>query len=259
MRLFLVIDETPFYHPDFIADFLRRAEDRVVGAGLVTKVPPKSNIEQYLRKNWRLLRLDEMARLAFRKCVMTAKNAAFPKRRGGRFYSVRAALDLFGVDHFDIEFDANKPQYLDAVRACEPDVVISSNSLIFKQELLDIPSRCCINRHSSLLPAYGGLWPVFQAYRNGELETGVSVHTMELKIDRGVVLAQRAIPIRSGDTLAELYERCFAISADVVLAALEKIRNCDLSPIGTRREPSYFSFPTPDHWNQFRDRGGRFV
>jgi methionyl-tRNA formyltransferase len=116
-----------------------------------------------------------------------------------------------------------------------------------------------VNRHSALLPAYGGLWPVFQAYRCNEQHVGVSVHVMGEKIDRGLVLAQHRIPVEETDTLFDLYRKCFAASSDVLLQALDKVRERNLTQCETDQAQSYFSFPTKEHWAEFRARGGRFI
>lgn len=259
MRLYLVIDETRFYHPDFIADLLRKTKDEVVGAALVTKILPKNSLEEYLKKNVTLLKPTEIFKLVCQRYVSAAKEKFSKPKKDGPFYSVRGVFEAFGVDYIEVEYNINQPQYLNHIRQAQPDVIISSNSLIFGKELLSLPKKCIINRHSGLLPAYGGLWPVFQAYRNGEKYTGVSVHTMEKKIDRGIVLAQKPIEISAGLTLADLYKKCFAVSADVILEALEKVRKDDLSPCTSQTNHSYFSFPTKEHWTAFRSRGGRFI
>ena len=79
MKLFLVTDETRFYHPDTIADFLRNTKDEIVGAGLVTKIPKKSNLELYLIKHWYYLRFTEMVKLVFRKCRAALKDIFIKK------------------------------------------------------------------------------------------------------------------------------------------------------------------------------------
>jgi len=139
------------------------------------------------------------------------------------------------------------------------DVIISSNPLYFGKEILSIPSKCCINRHSALLPSYGGLWPVFQAFRSGEKYVGVSVHIMDKKIDAGCVLSYKKIEIGKGDSLADLYEKCFDISAELVCDALDKIRSANYASPEEQFSPSYFSFPTKSHWVQFRKMNGRFI
>lgn len=139
------------------------------------------------------------------------------------------------------------------------DVILSSQSLYFGKRLLSIPARCCINWHSGLLPRNGGLWPGFQAVRKGEAETGVSIHTMQSRIDDGIVLSQIRVPIRYGDTVWDIYRECFKRSPEAVLEALDKIRKSDYSPVENGYEREYYSFPTREHWREFRERGGRYV
>ena len=260
MRLFLIIEETRFYHPDFIANFLKKTKDHVVGAALVTKVSAKNNLENYLIKNWHYLKLFEMIKLFVKKNILFLQDVICKKRTDAPFYSVRSVFDFFNIDFFEVEYNINQKKYLDKIRGEKPDVIISSNPLIFKKELLyDIPNICCINRHSALLPSYGGVLPVFQAYRNEEQYTGVSVHVMESKIDNGAVLTQGKVRIEDTNTLSDLYEKCFAISADLVIEALEKVRNNDFTSCAEKKELTYFSFPTGDQWKVFRRRGGRFI
>ena len=87
-----------------------------------------------------------------------------------------------------------------------------------------------------------------------------SVHPVgkHKKIDDGVILAQQKILIEKFDTIFSLYEKCFHTSTEVVLAALNKLRNSDMSPI-QNNEPSYFSFPNAKDWQLFRELGGRFI
>jgi methionyl-tRNA formyltransferase len=258
MRVLVVIDETPFFHPEFLANLIQRSPDDFVGAALVTKPAAKSNIDAWLRRNWFRLRPLEIFKLAWRK-VKSIASAKLVKPGPEHFYSVRAVLDYYKIAVCEVHENVNRREYLDFIRSKSPDVVLSSCSVIFGGELLKVPPRGCINRHSALLPAFGGVWPVFQAVRSGEAVTGVTVHTMEKGIDRGVVLSQMEIPITKGTPLYSLYEQCFALSVDACLLALEKVRSGNLEPIVNGRERSYFSFPTPEHWKQFRAHGGRFV
>jgi len=259
MRVYLIIDETRFYHPGFVSEFLKKTTDEVVGGALVTKVPKKNSIENYLRTHWYYLKPSEMAKLAFRKYTMAMKDLLLRRDLNRPFYSVRSVLEFFKIDFIEVRYDMNQKRYIDSIKEKEPDVIVSCNSLIFKEEVIEIPKICCLNRHSALLPSYGGLWPVFQAYRRGEEYTGVSVHVMQRKIDTGNVLAQIKIRIEEGDTIADLYNKCFKISADVVIAALEKVRKGDFTPCSEGYQSSYFSFPVGEHWQEFRKRGGRFI
>lgn len=260
MRLFLVIAENSFYIPNFLAGFLRQTPDQVVGAALVTKTLPKNDLQTYLIRHWYYLTPREMLKLVAQRSAMAVKDRVLPKSAAGPFYSVRAVLAFHHIETFEVQNDINRPLYLDRIRRKEPDVLVSSNPLIFKEEILRIPRICCLNRHSALLPAYGGLWPVFQALRNGEAYTGATVHTMERKIDGGIILARRKVPIGPGATVAGLYEETYRVSVEALLEALDKIRANELAPLPQNGfVPSYYSFPTREHWEDFRRRGARFI
>lgn len=58
--------------------------------------------------------------------------------------------------------------------------------------ILGATRRGAINVHTSMLPKYRGPIPVNWAIRNGDRETGVSVHWMESAFDSGGILAQEA-------------------------------------------------------------------
>src|SRR3989338_6076841 len=118
MRLYLVIDETRFYHPGFVADLVRRTPDEIVGAALIVKVPPKSDLSLYLQKNVNFLTLPEKLKLLFLQVLFTVQNI-----------SVRSVLKSFHVDFIEVKYDINQPQYLEAIRAKKPDIIVSSNSL----------------------------------------------------------------------------------------------------------------------------------
>lgn len=259
MKIFLIIDETSFYHPNFISQFLIETSDEVVGAALVTKIPKTNSIEYYLLRKWYFLKFNEIIKLVYQSYRAKILDI-LTKPSVGMFYSVRSVFKYFKIDYFEVKGDINQKHYLDMIKKNEIDVIVSSNSLIFKSQLLNIPSICCLNRHSALLPSYGGLWPVFQAYRAGEDYVGVSAHTMDSEIDGGIVISYRKIPITLGCTIAELYEKCFALSAGVLLDSLDKIRINDFSSCDVRKiHKSYYSFPKKEHWAQFRKRDGRFI
>lgn len=254
MRLFIVLDHG-IYHPKFLADFLQRTPDQVVGAVVVTKIPRKNDIERYLLEHFYYLRIREIFKLFIRKMAITYKGFFNCQSSG----SITVILNKYNIDYIEVEKSINQEQYLNEIAARNPDVIISSNPLIFGEKILKLPNICCINRHSALLPSYGGLLPMVHAFRNGEKYTGVSIHVMEKNIDTGAILAQLKVPISSGETVDILYKKCFDASVDALLIALDKIRNRDFTPVQNDFPPSYFSWPQAEHWREFRKKGGRII
>jgi phosphoribosylglycinamide formyltransferase 1 len=64
-----------------------------------------------------------------------------------------------------------------------------------------------LNTHPSLLPAFPGWHAVRDALAAGVAESGCTVHVATLELDAGPVLAQAAVPVVPGDTVATLHER----------------------------------------------------
>jgi len=100
---------------------------------------------------------------------------------------------------------ANEPEVVGRVAALAPDFLFSFYFReLISSALLEIPRRGALNLHGSLLPRYRGRCPVNWVLIHGEPETGVTLHHMETKPDRGDVVAQRAVPIADNDTALSL-------------------------------------------------------
>lgn len=64
-----------------------------------------------------------------------------------------------------------------------------------------------LNTHPSLLPAFPGPHSVRDALDHGVKVAGCTIHVATPEIDRGLILAQQAVPVLSGDTAEKLHER----------------------------------------------------
>jgi methionyl-tRNA formyltransferase len=115
----------------------------------------------------------------------------------------------------------NTPEALAAIRDLAPEaIVIAAYGQILKQELLDIPTRGCLNVHASLLPRHRGASPVAAAILAGDGETGVSIIEVVLALDAGPVLLQRALPIGQDDTTGALSGKLAELGAALLVEAL---------------------------------------
>jgi len=261
MKVFLVLEETSFYQPNFVAELLQNKHYEFVGAALITKVPPKYSLDRYLRKHWYYLNTRELLRLVNIQVELELKKRLIQKSTNRDYYDTASVIKAFNLPFIKVEYNINKKEYIEFIASKSPDVILSSNPLILKEKILHIPKLGCINRHSSLLPGNKGLLPVFHSYRKGEAFTGVTIHTMEKEIDGGAILSQAKIKIEKSDTVFSLYQKCFDISAQLCFEALEKIRLGQLEGMTSQNEtaPSYHSFPTKEEWQEFRKRKGKFI
>jgi methionyl-tRNA formyltransferase len=100
------------------------------------------------------------------------------------------------------------PEWLARLRQWDPDFLFSFYyRKILPPEVLATARRGALNMHGSLLPRYRGRCPVNWVLINGEQQSGVTLHYMEARADRGDIVAQRRVPITEDDTARTLYAK----------------------------------------------------
>ncbi|MFO7845688.1 MAG: phosphoribosylglycinamide formyltransferase [Balneolaceae bacterium] len=122
---------------------------------------------------------------------------------------------LHNIPVFVIE--PEKPEFserlLDTLRQCNPDLIILAGYL---KKIPDAVTReyrgRIINIHPSLLPKYGGKGyyglKVHEAVlRNGETETGCTVHYVDEVYDNGTIIDQRTVHVDALDTPKSLAKK----------------------------------------------------
>ena len=118
-----------------------------------------------------------------------------------------------------------------AASAPRPDAgIVVDYGRLLPRELLEWPAHGCLGIHPSLLPKHRGAGPVPWAILNGDAETGVTIYQLTERLDDGAILAQRAVPIRPGETTATLSERLAVLGSDVLAETLESLGRGALSP-----------------------------
>ena len=95
-------------------------------------------------------------------------------------------------------------------------------------DLLNVPRLGCYNLHPSLLPRYRGPAPLFWQFRQGESETGVTLHEMDQHIDTGDIFAQQRVPMSSGVTEAELSRQCASRGVELIQSLLQQLESGSL-------------------------------
>lgn len=209
----------------------------------------------YKRSSWGRQARQFVASFGVRDFLVEALHYVGSKLAGRR-HSVKGLARSSGIPLLTPE-DVNSTEFLDALRALDPDLVISvSCPQIFGKDLLELPRRGCINVHSALLPHYRGVLPTFWVLANGERTTGVTVHQMTPGIDGGDILLQKRVAIAPEETLHSLMRRCKAVAADAVLETVARLRDGSVHALpNPADEGSYFSFPSREDVLRFRARG----
>lgn len=260
MKIFLIIDEFPFFLPDYLDKVIEKVATGYEIIGITPLINPKGKptFSSYL--------INQLPKLGLRVCIQLFLKASrieilsvlFQLKLSSRPQHISQVARKYGISIYKSK-NVNDSTYLDILDSLQPDIIISSCSQIFKKRLLQLPQTACINRHSGLLPSYGGLFPVFQAMIHDEEYAGVTIHTMVEEIDKGKIISQIKIPITKWDTLFSLYEKSYHESITATIEALNKLERKNPHFIKPFHKSSYFSFPTSSDWEKFWKKKKRVI
>jgi methionyl-tRNA formyltransferase len=266
VRVHVVIDETGFFLPEYLDYVARHLPDEVeiTGVSILHHGRGSPTLYSHVKANWWRIGLGSCARLGLRvlgqrvRCLFHALGVDVQPG------SVERTCRRLELRHHRTT-DVNSVEELAWISETRPDLILSSCSQIFRGPLLALPQIGAINRHSALLPSYGGLFPIFQAVVHEEKWIGSSVHVMTDEIDKGGLVTQSAFEVEPGMTLFDCYERSYEDCGPLTIQAFQKIRSLEESEVvatdfGVRndRTPSYFTFPTAEDWAKFRRLRMRF-
>lgn len=138
---------------------------------------------------------------------------------------VKVAAEKLGIPVFQPEKIKQEAEWT-KVKEVAPDLVVTAAfGQILPKELLDIPSKGCVNVHASLLPKYRGGAPIHQAVIDGEKETGITIMYMVEKLDAGDILAQKSIPISPDDTTGTMHDKLSRLGADLLKETIPMIQD----------------------------------
>ena len=121
---------------------------------------------------------------------------------------------------------------VDMLRSYDADIfVVAAFGQILSEEILAMPKYGCVNIHASLLPKYRGSAPIQWAIINGESVSGVTIMQMDRGIDTGDMLMKAEVAIGPRETGDSLHDKLAAAGAKLIVEALIKIENGDVTPV----------------------------
>lgn len=109
----------------------------------------------------------------------------------------------------------------EAVARFAPDWVVSAGFMrILGAEFLGRFADRVVNTHPALLPSFPGAHAVRDALAYGVRVTGCTVHLVDVGVDTGPVIAQRAVEILPDDTEPTLHERIKVVERELLVDVL---------------------------------------
>ena len=115
-------------------------------------------------------------------------------------------------------------EFIEEIKNLKPDVIcVVAYGKILPKEILDIPSKGCINVHGSLLPKYRGAAPIQWAVLNGDKVTGITTMYMDVGMDTGDMILKEEVEIGDDETTGELWDKLSKIGGELLVKTLNKV------------------------------------
>lgn len=121
---------------------------------------------------------------------------------------------------------------INKLKLAKPDLgIIADFGQIVPKEIIDIPDHGILNIHPSLLPKYRGPSPIQATLLNGDEVAGVTIMTINEKMDAGGIVSQAKVKLSPSDTTTTLKNYLSEIAASLLLNTIPYYMAGDLPPI----------------------------
>ena len=173
------------------------------------------------------------------------------------FYSFRGMYRYYGLEENRLP-NPNLSPVIKWVKDNEIDVILLFVGYILKKDIIKAPRICFLNKHSGLLPAYRGVFPVFWAMMNHD-KIGVTIHKVSEDVDGGEIVLQKEYDRHDRRSVYDYYELIFSDTADLIIESLQLVSENKQKLCKHRMSASYFGLPTRKDYSKFKENGHKFV
>lgn len=253
MNIVIITQNEPFYLTEnlkYLIEILPE-HSKIVGC-VVADVSPFGKKESFLKKaknTYKIFGINFF--LYYSKKYILSK---FNKQK-----NVFHLLNQYKIPVINLDNPINHKESVAKIKSYQPGLLISIlGNQIFKDPIINLAPKGCINLHTALLPKYRGLMPTFWVLKNNEEKTGVSVFYVDKGIDSGPIIVQKEVEIE-GRTQEELIRYTKKLGMDAIAESVDLIYKNEVSLIDNdASKKTYFSFPTKEDVKDFKRKGKKF-
>lgn len=253
MRIIIITQNEPFYlraNLEYLIKILPN-HSKIVGC-VVNDVSPFGKKESFLQKSIKTFQVFGCIFFIYYSLKFISN-----KLRIGN--GIIQLLNKKGIPVIKLDSNINSLESVDKIKSYSPDLLISIlGNQIFKEPIINLAPKGCLNLHTALLPEYRGLMPTFWVLKNNEKYTGVSVFFVDKGIDSGPIIVQKRVEIGE-KTQEELIIETKKLGMEAISEAVDLIHHDKVELIHNDAErQTYFSFPTRTDVEVFLKNGKRF-
>jgi len=260
MRIVFFTQEDPFYVKIFFDEFFKDYPHLdEVKAVVISRAMGKKSLYDLAKQMYGFYGPFNFLRMGFRyafvKLMSNRKIQKAPFDIVPKTYSIKQASILYGIDVVE-RSDLNSNDFLSLIQQYNADLFISvASPIIFKERLINIPKRDCINIHNAPLPRYRGMMPNFWQLYHGEKTVGITVHRIATGIDTGDMIVQHFLPVEPNEPLDHLIQRTKKENSRLIIKVIDDFRHGRVTFKKMEGEGSYFTFPSKEDVKEFKHRG----
>lgn len=168
------------------------------------------------------------------------------KSMGRKKILTPSPVKSFALRHNIPILEAQKlsPPIISTIITYKPDfLIVADYGLILPSQLLLVPTQASLNVHHSLLPKFRGASPAPSAILANESITGVSIISMDDKVDTGDVLIQKSYTILPNDTTDSLLTRLNLLGAEILISVINDFQHfVHLKQVQDEKNATYTRF-----------------
>jgi len=258
-NILFITQRDPFYTRIFFEELLERypAQEEIKGV-VICNTMGKKSLRKMMGQMYNFYGPKDFLRMGIKFIGHKLLARIFGFLRIAKFYTIEQVFRFYNIDVIKRD-DINSNDFLDEFGRKDLDLIVSvAAPKIFKKPLLELAKYGCINIHTAKLPKYRGMMPNFWNLYHDEKYTGITIHTMDEKIDAGKIILQKEVAIKEGESLDSLTKRTKKLGAKLMLEALRQVKSGEVNYSDYPDvESSYFSFPKKEDVREFRKRGER--
>ena len=249
-NILFITQEDPFYVRLFFEEFFRKYPSiKDIKAVVIAPTMGKKSFGNLIKQMYNFYGPVDFVRMGIRYTL----NKVLDK-------SISSLCRRYNIPVMNCN-NINSEDFLKEIEKLDLDLIASvAASQIFKERLIKLPKKGCINIHNSRLPKYRGMMPNFWQMLNEEKSVGTTIHRINIGIDDGDILLQKETPILNRESLDSIIKRTKRFGAGLMIEAINGLKTDSLKPLpNPKEEATYFSFPTKKDVQEFRRKGYKLI
>lgn len=252
LTVLIITQEEPFYIPKMIEYLIKHDEEKykIVGVTILKPHRKDKNYLHWFKERASVYTYSELflSGIGF----ISSKFASIVNKKS--HFQINNIVKEYNIPLIPGE-DINSVEYIKQIKLLEVDVIISiSCPQLFKEKLLSVPKKYCINAHGTLLPRHRGVFGSWWTLFCGDKFGGSTIHTMELRLDAGKILWQKEFPIEDNDTQYSIAYKTKRDMAEGLVETIKNIAEDKIRFIEPKYEATYHRAPTREQGKEFHKK-----